>query len=72
MYKMNDRTIFIKLKSDKRESTNGTKFKMTNGAFFVRMIVYFKFTFSIVIMLRYVFMRSIMALYMFIRMYRRK
>lgn len=72
MYKMNDRTIFIKLKSDKRKSANGTKFKMTDGAFFVRMIVYFKFTFRIVIMLRYIFMCSIMALYMLIRMYRRK
>lgn len=72
MYKMNDRTIFIKLKSNKRESANGTKFKMTDDAFFVRMVVYFKFTFSIVIMLRYVFVCSIMILYMFIRMYCRK
>lgn len=72
MYEVNYGTVFIKLKGHKGKSTNRTKFKMTYCAFFVRMIVYFKFGFRSRRVFFYAFVARIMTVDVFIRMQYRK
>ena len=59
---MNYCTVFVKLKRNKFKSSNRTKFKMTNSAFFIRMILNFKFGFCRMMLVLNAFMRNIITI----------